>query len=68
MIRVAGAPIQITTNQPIYQHQLGGEVVKMKTWIEEMGDTTDECLTCGLSLEDVVDIEDGVCGVCLATR
>jgi hypothetical protein len=43
--------------------------MKMKTWIEENGEElTDECLVCDAALRDVVAVEDGVCGVCLATQ
>lgn len=43
--------------------------MKMKDWLEEQEHgTTDVCLACEVSLEDVVDVSDGVCGVCIATQ
>ena len=43
--------------------------MKMKTWLEEHGyEATDACLVCDADLGESVDIEDGVCGVCLATQ
>ena len=42
--------------------------VKLKDWIEEQQGQTDACLWCGESLGEFVAVEDGVCGICLATR